>query len=400
MIHVVGGTYLEFCREPHWYELFGSGLRASQVLVNLRARVRLSTFIGAEEKPVLLAKADGIKLSATEVSTTVVFNYLHPLSKPAIEPDSYVRSCGQDPKQVEIEDEKVLRFGLVEASVRVRGKMVTYDPQTPSDPRSFAENGSEAERLAVVANRVEARRMTGQDNPEKACKVILKQGAEVAVVKCGAAGCVVCTAKAVDNVPAYRTRRVWPIGSGDLFSALFAHGWMELGMKPVEAADRASRGASYYVEKRIFPTEKVLRGDAFIQLRRLPRNQHKKVYLAGPFFNLPQRWLIEEFKFALNEAGLRVFSPLHDVGRGGPETVYTADMDGLKESGVVLACLDGLDPGTIYEVGYAHSRGTKVIAFVSAERPEDLKMIIGGGSQITNDFATALYSTVWAATCK
>jgi nucleoside 2-deoxyribosyltransferase len=62
--------------------------------------------------------------------------------------------------------------------------------------------------------------------------------------------------------------------------------------------------------------------------------------------------------------------------------------------------LDGLDPGTIYEVGYAHSRGTKVIAFVSAERPEDLKMIIGGGSQITNDFATALYSTVWAATCK
>ncbi len=89
---------------------------------------------------------------------------------------------------------------------------------------------------------------------------------------------------------------------------------------------------------------------------------------------------------------------MHDVGRGEAKVVYRPDMKGLRESGVVLACLDGLDPGTIYEVGYAHSHGSKVIGYVAGERPEDLKMIEGGGCEMTNDFATAVYLTIWAAT--
>lgn len=63
------------------------------------------------------------------------------------------------------------------------------------------------------------------------------------------------------------------------------------------------------------------------------------------------------------------------------EAVYDPDIDGLKQSGVVLACLDGLDPGTLYEIGYAHRYGLPVIVFVSAEREEDLKMPIGGGGR-------------------
>jgi nucleoside 2-deoxyribosyltransferase len=400
MIHVAGGTYLEFCREPHWYELYGSGLRASLALNNLKVPVYFSTFAGKGEKPVLAAKADGIKLSDIETSDTVVFSYLHPLSKPTIEPDIFVRGCQQHPNVINVEADNVLRFGMVEGSAKVKARMATYDPQTPSDPRPFAENGSVAERLAVVANRIEAKRLTGQPNPEKACHTILGQGAEVAIVKCGAAGCVVGTAAGITLVPAYRTKRVWPIGSGDVFSALFAHGWMEIGLNPVEAAILASKGTSHYVETQLLPEKNDLEKKDFQPLCRLAPDQFKKIYLAGPFFNLPQRWLIEEFKHALDDAGVQVFSPLHHVGRGEPNIVYGPDIEGLKTSPVVLACLDGLDPGTIYEVGYAHSLGAKVVAFVSAERTEDLKMIIGGGSQVTNDFATALYLTVWAATCK
>jgi nucleoside 2-deoxyribosyltransferase len=400
VIHVAGGTYLEFCREPHWFELFGSGLRATLALISLEVDVRFSTFVGGGQKPVLQAKLTATDARCEDAAETVRFSYLHPLSNPLIEPEAYVRGCSQRPRQIEVQADKVVRFGMVEGSAKVTAGMVTYDPQSPGDPRPFGENGSRAERLAVVANRFEARGLTGRETPEEACKSILGGGAEVAIVKCGTAGCVVGTADGLSHVPAYRTGRVWPIGSGDVFSALFARGWMELGMAAVEAADLASRGTSHYVETLAFPGEADLKKTEFVPLRPLPREQHKKVYLAGPFFNLPQRWLIEEFKDALLDAGIRVFSPLHDVGRGGPDVVYAADMQGLKESAVVLACLDGLDPGTVYEVGYAHSLGRKVIAFVSAERMEDLKMVIGGGSEIAKDFPTALYLAVWAATCE
>ena len=229
MIHVAGGTYLEFCREPHWYELYGSGLRASLALKKLDVPVSFSTFADKNQKPVLNLKSDGIKLDVIETSETVTFSYLHPLSKPGIEPDIFLRDCQQHPNVINIETEYVLRFGVVEGSAKVKSKMATYDPQTPSDPRQFAENGSTAERLAVVANRIEAMRLTGQTDLKLACQEILKQGAEVAVVKCGTAGCVVGTKAGISLVPAYRTKNVWPIGSGDVFSALFAYGWMEIG---------------------------------------------------------------------------------------------------------------------------------------------------------------------------
>lgn len=399
MIHVVGGTYLEVCREQNWQELFGSGLRASLALARLGNVAKFSTFIGKRHQPVLLAKSEGITVIPTEADGTIIFNYLHTLSTPSIGLDSYVRRCEQKPRQLDVTDDKVLRFGMVEGDARVKARMATYDPQSPAAAKLFAENGSQANRLAVVANRAEAKHMTGRRTPEDACKEILRNGAEVAIVKCGPDGCLVGTSKGIKTVPAYRTSRVWPIGSGDVFSAVFAHGWMELGMKPVDAADRASKGTSHFVETQLSPLKKDLK-KRFDPLKRLPKKQHKKVYLAGPFFNLPQHWLIEEFRLALQEAGLRVFSPLHDVGIGEAKDVYEPDMKGLKASQVVLACLDGLDPGTIYEIGYAHSRGAKVIAFVSAERSEDLKMVEGGGSQMTYDFATAFYATIWAATCK
>jgi nucleoside 2-deoxyribosyltransferase len=369
-------------------------------LARLQAGVHFSTFAGANQKRVLLGRADNITLHATDVEKTIGFHYFHTLSKPVVDPDRDVRACDREPKVINVEAEKVLRFGMVEGTAKVTAKMATYDPQMPGAPKPFRENGSSADRLAVVANRSEAEQMTGRKNPEAACKAILKTGAEVAIVKCGPDGCLVGTSNGIASVPAYYSRRVWPIGTGDVFSALFANGWMELGMKPAEAADRASKGTSHFVQAGHGPTEEELRGKRFVPLRRLPRNRQKKVYLAGPFFNLSQRWLIEEFKVALQDAGLRVFSPLHDVGSGTAEAVYEPDIKGLKQSGVVLACLDGLDPGTIYEVGYAHSLGLKVIVFVSSERAEDLKMIQGGGSEITDDFATALYFTIWAATCE
>lgn len=399
MIHVVGGTYLENCREPHWFELFGSGLRAALTLTRLQTSVRLTTFVGANQKEVFLAKAEGIEVTPRDIPRAVAFEYLHPLSNPVIAPDAVVREMIRQPVQLEVDDDKVIRFGLIEGSAKVKARLAVYDPQSPGDPEPFGGNGSVADRLAVVANRVEAHRMSGVADPKAACLSLVERGAEVAIVKCGAYGCWVGYLGQATRVPAFRTRSVFPIGSGDVFTALFAHGWMELGLTPVEAATVASRGTAHYVEMRDFPDANALADTGRSVMEPLDRAKHKRVYLAAPFFNLPQRWLVEEFHFALREAGLSLFSPVHDVGRGSADVVYEPDIKGLKECGVVLACLDGLDPGTIYEVGYAQSLGLPVIAFVSAERDEDLKMPLGGGCEKAADFATAFYLTVWAATC-
>jgi nucleoside 2-deoxyribosyltransferase len=86
------------------------------------------------------------------------------------------------------------------------------------------------------------------------------------------------------------------------------------------------------------------------------------VYLAGPFFSLAERWLVETSRAVLAGLGASVFSPLHDVGVGGDE-VAAPDLDGLRRADAVFALLDGWDPGTVYEVGWAHREDLPVVGF-------------------------------------
>lgn len=404
MIRVGGGTYLERCREPSWNQIVGSGFRGAGVIAGLGSKVQLDTFIGKDDRGHLETIADlaGIGLSAEDIPETIRFEYLHPLSKPMIEPDLVVRDLFVNQRTIKIDGEYVLRYGVMEGSVRVRADMAVYDPQSPSNPRPFAENGSSAKRLAIVANRAEMKKLTGNPAPEEACADYLRAvGAEVLVMKCGADGCRVITSTGSTAVPAFRTKEVWPIGSGDVFSGAFAQAWMEQGLDPVEAAHRASRATAHYAETRSYPTVDEIAKETRPRLKLLAADKRKRVYLAGPFFTLSERWLIEEFRNALLNAGVEVFSPLHDVGRGPAEAIYSQDIAGLEKAGVVLACFDGLDSGTLYEVGYAHKLRLPVIGFVSADYSrEAMKMPEGGDCRLIHDFATALYWTVWAATCE
>lgn len=100
---------------------------------------------------------------------------------------------------------------------------------------------------------------------------------------------------------------------------------------------------------------------------------------------------------SLRSHGLSVFSPLHDVGYGSASEVVPADIKGIESSDVVFAILDGLDTGTVFEIGYARALGKPVIAFVQNEAEVNLKMLVGTGCEIVDDFASAIYRTAWAA---
>jgi nucleoside 2-deoxyribosyltransferase len=120
------------------------------------------------------------------------------------------------------------------------------------------------------------------------------------------------------------------------------------------------------------------------------------IYLAGPFFDLGQRWMVEEIYRTLVDLGAGVFSPLHEVGTGlSADAIAEADLRGLRGCSKVLALLDGGDPGTLFEVGYARALGIPVVALAERMEGENLTMIAGSGCEVTHDLATAIYHVMW-----
>lgn len=400
MLEIVGGTYFESCIIPKWYEIYGSGIRAAASLsLCCKEKIRLTSYVSKDEQPSVqaIASSFGFNLVCGTTETTVAFTYFHGFSIPIIKPHPIAIPKN---KQLLVEGPVILRFGFIEGNALVRGEKIVYDPQSPLSPRSFAENGSDAKELAIIANRREAKLLTGCKGSDEELAVSLRkmEKADIAVVKLGPQGCILVDKNGLVKVPAYETNFVWPIGSGDVFAAFFCHGWTELGLTPAEACLIASKATAYYCNNQVLPIPKGF--DKAGEFRAVtPRNglQQKKgkVYLAGPFFNIGQRWLIEEARAAFLGSGIDVFSPLHEIGQGSANEIYTPDIAGLEKCDVVFACLNGLDSGTIFEIGYAKAQGKPVIVYVSSEPKEQLKMIEGSGCIMTEDFCTAIYKTIW-----
>jgi nucleoside 2-deoxyribosyltransferase len=61
----------------------------------------------------------------------------------------------------------------------------------------------------------------------------------------------------------------------------------------------------------------------------------------------------------------------------------------------VFAVLDGIDSGTVFEVGYARALGVPVYALAQAVPPEDLKMVSGSDCRIFDELVTAIHHTAW-----
>ncbi len=396
-MQIVGGSYLEQIHEPYWRELYGSGIRAAAAIASLSNRVTLHTYLSKGEMTVAEAKAKvlGFTLRVASRESSISFKYFHGLSRPEISPHP-MRIQREDSIRIE-SDDCILRFGFMEGDAIVKGQTVVYDPQSAFKPEDFAVNGSSADRLALVVNSGEAKALAEKASVEDAGPVLSERSkADVVVIKRGPLGCSVFASGEISHVPAFRTKRINPIGSGDVFAAVFAHFWGEEKRDASEAAEKASRAAAFACAHQQMPLPK----DYETQEDLAPiigSLNGKKVYLAGPFFSMPQLWLIEEGLYALRSTGIGVFSPYHDIGKGSADDIYIPDINGLKDSCVVLAFLDGLDPGTLYEIGYAKALGKPVIVFVQGEAEGDLKMAAGGGCIICDDFVTAVYHTIWMA---
>jgi hypothetical protein len=393
-LKIVGGIYKETCVQPLWNAIYGSAGRAAAAVAYLvPGAVELHAYVAPEiaaEASYLALDCDAT-LFAASADHAISFSYLHPLSTPIIRPAlaEITRHAA-----IHVSGDVVLRYGMLEGDAIVDAKTAIYDPQSAFGAVEFSANGSKAERLAVVMNRAEAYAMTGETDPERAArKLINDSAAAVVIVKLGSSGALVVEPQGHELIPAYQSKRVWKVGSGDVFSATFAALWGVRNMAAIEAAELASRATARYCETRSLPSPSPddLRAANYAPVK----PGHGTIYLAGPFFDLGQRWLIEESLSLLRELGASVFSPVHEVGPGPAEIVGPADIEGLERSDVVFAILNGMDSGTIFEIGYAVKKGIPVVALAQNVKDEDLKMIVGSGCDVVDDFVSALYRAVW-----
>jgi len=400
---VVGGVYRERCLLPVLSdETWGSGGRAATVTSGFQIPTTLytATDSSTEKELASLAETFGFKYVTAQIPTSYQFHYVHALSPPNIWPPTTL-----DRKiPIKVEAQVALVFGMLEANVEIDAATIVYDPQSPFSPQPLRVY-NKAAKIAYVLNASEAARLSGESDVRIAGKKIVRAfNADAVVIKRGPWGALVFEGPDIKEVPAYRTGNVWPIGSGDVFAATFAAFWAAKGLTAQEAAALASRAAATYVDTRVLPipADAIEKASPFpyeaLKLRDAPLGTDEfHVYLAGPFFNIAQLWLVEESRIALSAMGLRVFSPYHEIGLGAAHDVAPQDIEALKNCRVLFALVDGLDPGTLFEVGYARAIEKPVIALASSTPDEALKMISGTYCEVLADFVTAIYRTSWAA---
>ncbi|PJJ59408.1 pfkB family carbohydrate kinase [Hymenobacter chitinivorans DSM 11115] len=333
-----------------------------------------------------------VPLTVTPIEETVTFEYSYPLSLSSYSFNEFEQSRIQLP---EVVADNILLFDLIEASAIVHGKRVVYDPQSGA-PLSFRSTGSTAEQLALVLNSREARHLFGQPDAEDLEAVgrnlLLSEGADVVVIKNGAYGALVIESSGVYRVPVFATRTVFSIGSGDIFSAVFAWQWLHEQRPAAEAALLASRLTAQYCQFKYLPLP-AEPDETFPAIQ--PSAKPKKIYLAAPFFNPAERWMVNECRTKLLEFGNNVFSPYHDIGLGPADQVVPQDIAAIEWCDTVFALLEGFDPGTVFEIGYAKALGKKVVVYSINSRPHDLTMFLGTHCEITSDLTTAIYKASW-----
>lgn len=365
---VAGGTYRERCVTPFADLLFGSGGRAALALRNLE-RVRLHTF---HPDPDDVAANFGPDATVHSAPFEIAFDYLHPLGAPRIAPYPVVPLGSR-----QVEGDMAIRFGCLEGDFSVKAGAAVYDPQSGGAPRPFAENGSRADRLAVVLNAAEARRLSGHVDLDRAGRHLLEsERAEVIVVKRGADGATVFDRSASPTtVPAYRTRAIFKIGSGDVFTAAFAHYWMSRGLSSVESADLASKQVAAYVATRTLPC-------AALPPELEPVEGGLEGLVVGLAFDDRQtrtRWLVHEVRAALRMLGAR--------------DVVTA-RDGTAHD--ILFAMPAAAEGVAMEaLGDAVARRRPVVVF--ADDGEVAAAARARGADPISDFAASLYAVAWTS---
>jgi len=377
---IAGGVYLERCVTPDTTQLLGSAGRAALGLSSLRNGIVLHTFHPVALWPDLEAnfRPYGIECRPSPSSERIEFSYVFPLARPVQSP-----AIAASRSEELINGRDVLSFGCVEGDFVVRAQQAVFDPQG-APPRRFREHGAQARRLAVVLNAKEVMARTSKGSIDEAAGALLSaETADVVLVKDGPNGAYVFEQDgASHSVPAYASSSNYKIGSGDVFSSIFAHCWFD-GMDPASAADLASRYTAAYVESAALPLPTELPH----QVPRRPSGA-KRLVLVVPLASTPARW----FAHILREA-------VHDLGVAEVEVIDLArflagDVQPVRSGAAMLVCAHDREAASAILSNPRLAEGAPTIFMDTSVAPQTGE---GLGHRIVSDLSQALYEACWAA---
>jgi len=380
-MQIAGGVYTETCVVPSWYEEFGSGGRAAAAVSTLSPGSVLHTYArGGNQAGITRLQSLGLKVRQSPCQNGVAFAYFHPLSKPYIEP-SPAKIFQNDP--IYVEGNAVLRFGFLDGDAIVRAARAVYDPQTSKNPVPFFGNGSRAKELALVVNEAEALSIAPNFAPEEACReIISKHSADVVVLKRGTRGAMIFESDGSERyIPAYRSEKVFKIGTGDVFSAIFAYYWAEEKRPTSEAANLASQYVSRYAETRCLTPS--VHGD--VEMFPIGQIQLHPLRLEGKVDTIGRRYIMEEACFRLRELGAKVVCPLVD----GPQKCD-------EEWGALLVLSDRPEELAMQRCINAAHEGRSVTMLLEIGDQGSMMKLKDKGVNIVSDFTTALYHASWS----
>ena len=112
----------------------------------------------------------------------------------------------------------------------------------------------------------------------------------------------------------------------------------------------------------------------------------KKIYFAAPLFNEMELKRNEEYTELLEEWGYKVYLPQREAGLSAQilkddkmdkletnKKIFNTDLQGIKESDILLFFLDGRvpDEGACVELGIAYALGKKCLGYKTDDRNLD-----------------------------
>ncbi|SSW82679.1 ribokinase [Klebsiella pneumoniae] len=393
-ITVVGGLYREISPKSDFF--LGSGGRAALFLAEQNIDVKFITCATTlacksfqASKRGFISSNSQIEIINQETESDISFEYSSYLFDPLI-----IGYEGFYEREVNLDN--CLYFGMLNANIKIKAtNKVVYDPQNTSQPKKFNETGSDAGELAIVLNEHEAKAMVGSlETSDLIRKVKEVNGADIVVLKRGPYGAQVLVNDEISDVPLFLSNKFNKIGSGDIFSACFAFSWIIENLDPIEAALKASKAVSVYVETQKYENLSIILDRTFIELDQ--QNIARKIYLAGPFFSISELWLVEKIKAIFELYNIEVFSPYHAVGvSNNSYQIAQADLQGLENADTIFAISNNFDPGTIFEIGYARALKKNVFMYLNYAAKKDLTMFEGTGCVISDVIDFLIYRAIW-----
>ena len=126
----------------------------------------------------------------------------------------------------------------------------------------------------------------------------------------------------------------------------------------------------------------------------------KRIYIAGPLFNIHETRFLEDIAKELESNGYQCFLPHRDqsgineselekteMSEATKDRIFNNDLDALKGADITVALITGwdIDSGTAGEFGYTFACGKPIVAIDASERRYRNLFVEGMITKIVND---------------